>query len=220
MFPRSPSREAITVQDPRDSDDGVFSYDDAHTVVVVTAVPAEPVDGKRAVWLHSWSLTDLAGEPVTTAMPLGWVVKENWRLAQAATLLDTEATSNREAMASLYRLLEERGQLIAGLQERLDGLVETLEGRSTLSLAIHDQVDRTTADLDERVWQVERKLLQMTAGAAHLGTVAKRVLGYEVDDEDQDEIKMTVDGVLQEMAAFGDVAREMAKSLALAEQNR
>lgn len=193
----------------------VKKFDGSEAVVLVTAVPAEPVNGQRALWLHSWTLTDLGGRAVTTSEPLGWMVKENWRLSQVATELDEENDANREAMAALYRLLEARGQTIDELQKQLAEVEGLVKHQVARGLSIHDQQDRMMADHEERLWQLERKLLRVGVTMVTLGQSARNVLGVGEDDA-----KASVDDVLWSMVAAGEEARGVVTALAVAEEGR
>ena len=158
--------------------------------VLSATVPGPSVDGRRTLWVSSWTIIGAANEPITTKTPVGFLVSEAWRLDQRTDLL--LRSQEHLAVAQRRAIADVETELRADLQQAAAG--------NAAVVALAARVDQLDAQLRATRDDVERLQVQMTRVLAASGTIGERATELVKADP---ELAAQVRELLLAMAAVG-----------------
>jgi len=158
--------------------------------VLSATVPGPLVDGRRTLWVSSWTINGAAREPITTKTPVGFLVSEAWRLDQRTDLL--LRSQEHLALAQRRAIAEVETELRADLQQAAAG--------NAAVVALAARVDQLDAQLRAAQDDVERLQVQMKRVLTASSTIGERATELlKTDPELADQVQQ----LLLAVAAVG-----------------
>ncbi|MBV9412793.1 MAG: PAS domain-containing protein [Acidimicrobiia bacterium] len=130
--------------------------------VLSATVPGPVVEGRRTLWVNSWTINGPASEPITTRTPVGFLVSEAWRLEQRTDLL----------LRSQEHLAVAQERAIAEVETELRADLRQAAAASTALVSLAARVDQLEAQVKgdrEDLGRLQVQMKQVVTAASAVG---------------------------------------------------
>jgi PAS domain S-box-containing protein len=173
--------------------------------VLSATVPGPVVDGRRTLWVNSWTINGPASEPITTKTPVGFLVSEAWRLEQRTDLL----------LRSQEHLAVAQERAIAEVETELRADLRKAAAASTALVSLAARVDQLEAQVKGERDNVGRLQVQMKQVLTAASAVGERAVELVKTDPD---LAVQVQELLLTMGTVGRQLQSLVNGAAEASE--
>lgn len=173
--------------------------------VLSATVPGPVVEGRRTLWVNSWTINGPANEPITTRTPVGFLVSEAWRLDQRTDLL----------LRSQEHLAVAQERAIAEVETGLRADLRQAAAASTALVSLAARVDQLEAQVKADRDDVGRLQVQMKQVLTAASAVGERAIELVKTDPD---LAVQVQELLLTMGTIGRQLQSLVNGAAEASE--
>lgn|GEM_PF-4217828 len=173
--------------------------------VLSATVPGPVVEGRRTLWVNSWTINGPASEPITTRTPVGFLVSEAWRLEQRTDLL----------LRSQEHLAVAQERAIAEVETELRADLRQAAAASTALVSLAARVDQLEAQVKGERENIGRLQVQMKQVVTAATAVGERAIELVKTDP---ELAVQVQELLLTMGTVGRQLQSLVSGAAEASE--